>query len=66
MQTPGSRVSPHGGQQPRQAAAPKPKLLDQVRVALRSRHYNGTSNRPLFIGSNAISFSIRYAIRLRC
>jgi integron integrase len=40
MQTPSHVYIPHSGQQPSQAAAPKPKLLDQVRQAARARHYS--------------------------
>ncbi len=40
MQISVSRVPPHSSAQAPQAAAPKPKLLDQVRLALRARHYS--------------------------
>lgn len=39
MQTSGS-PNPRDRQQPQRSAAPKPKLLEQVRIALRSRHYS--------------------------
>ncbi len=40
MQTPVSRLAPYGKAQAPLAAAPKPKLLDQVRQAIRAFHYS--------------------------
>ena len=41
MQAPDSRIPPPLGSPLRtQAVASRPKLLDQVRIALRSRHYS--------------------------
>src|SRR5215510_3299087 len=40
MQTAGPPITADSAHRPLQAAAPKPKLLDQVRIALRSRHYS--------------------------
>lgn len=40
MQTPGPHSSANRCSQPPQAGAPKPKLLDQVRQAIRARHYS--------------------------
>jgi integron integrase len=40
MQTGTSRVTTGSNQRPAQAAAPKPRLLDQVRQAIRARHYS--------------------------
>src|SRR5436853_2095650 len=40
MQTPVSRKPPQSSAQAPQNTVPKPRLLDQVRIALRSRHYS--------------------------
>jgi len=40
MQTPDLRVPHHRSKETAQHGAAKPKLLDQVRIALRSRHYS--------------------------
>ena len=40
MQTPVSGLPAPSSQRPLQAAAPKPKLLDRVRQAVRARHYS--------------------------
>ena len=40
MQTPVSGVRSNNSQQRRQVDSPKPKLLDQVRQAIRARHYS--------------------------
>jgi hypothetical protein len=39
MQISVSRDPPHSSTQAPQAAAPKPRLLDQARLALRARYY---------------------------
>lgn len=40
MQTGSSRVTTDSNKGPAESAAPKPKLLDQVRQAIRARHYS--------------------------
>ena len=40
MQHVTSRVTADSNQRPAESAAPKPKLLDQVRQAIRTRHYS--------------------------
>jgi hypothetical protein len=37
-------------------AAQKPKLLDQVRQAIRTRHYSDKTEKPMFIGKRYILF----------
>ena len=45
------------------ATPPKPKLLDQVRQAIRTRHYSYRTEKAYVLGSNALSFSITNGIR---
>ena len=45
MQTAGPRVAPNNSHQPPRVAAPKAKLLDQVRHAIRARHYSKRTER---------------------
>jgi len=40
MHAPVSRLSPDASQEPQQDSVPKPKLLDQVKQAVRARHYS--------------------------
>jgi len=51
MQPPGPRI-PRESPEPPQAGATKPKLLDQVRQAIRARHYSKRTEEginPFFI-----------------
>jgi hypothetical protein len=63
MQTPGSGAPQHSGEQPRQAAAPKPTPYDQVHIALCSRHYRSMMGFPLSVVTDAASGCRRAADR---
>lgn len=45
MHTAGSRMPTVSNIQPPEAAASKPKLLDQVRQAIRARHYGNRTEK---------------------
>jgi hypothetical protein len=47
------------------SSATKPKLLDQVRQAIRTRHLSLHTEQPMSVGSSALSFSTTSGIRWR-
>jgi hypothetical protein len=47
MQTGSSRVTTDSNQRPAESGGHKPRLLDQVRQAIRARHYSKRTERPI-------------------